>query len=100
MLSNIRTNSSGPISTPLVAGLVLSQDQKCELVANTERMLKNFPFGKFSVRHWQDHYGVRARLLCIFRTPWSWGERAPGRRPLQPCSTTLTTARVTLRAGG
>ena len=55
-VSNSHTNSSGAY-------------RNLDGVANTEKMLKNFLFGKFPVRHRQDHYRVSAGVLSVFRTP-------------------------------
>jgi len=46
MGSNIRTNSSGLISTPLVAGL-LHHDENPDRIANAEKMLKISRFESF-----------------------------------------------------
>jgi len=55
-VSNSHTNSSGAY-------------RNLDGVANTEKMLKNFPFGKFPLRPRQDHYRVSAGVLSVFRTP-------------------------------
>jgi hypothetical protein len=48
MVSNIRTNSSGLISTPLVAGVVVHHDHNPDRIANAEKMLKDIAFPKAS----------------------------------------------------
>lgn len=80
MFSNICTNSSGLISTPLVAGLLSIMIEMPIAIANAEKILKDFAFGQFLVIHRQGHHRIGAGAFRVLRAP----SRLRGRRRRLP----------------
>jgi hypothetical protein len=46
-----------------VAGLFVHHDQNADCIANAEKMLKDFTFGKLLVRHRQHHHRIGGGVL-------------------------------------